>query len=175
MPVVNSSKGKIIMSAFVCGNDHFKVLAIFAASRIGGYGQGHMAVDPKYIKGCEGLAGKDSRVIASEYADILYRENIRSVSARYPSDKRDELPGQIVKPLRMFVTAQDECSPKYRLKAVSILKMCNGLEYQSCETKNYRTTLAFDLLDSIRRAAIKTLPGYDDAPWDYDASEKAAA
>lgn len=163
------------MSAYICSPEHFKVLAIFAASRSGGYGNGHLNVDPRYIKGLKADHNDTTTSLATIYADTLYQENVRSVRARYPADKWDDLPGPIVKPLHIVVSAGDECSPVYRLKPVAILKMCDGLEYQSCETEDYRQSVGFDLLDSIRGAAIKLLPGYEDAPWDYTIAERNAA
>jgi hypothetical protein len=53
-----------------------------------------------------------------------------------------------------------------RLNPVSILKLCDCLEYQSCETEDYNETVAYRLLNVIRRAAIRILPGYDDAKWE---------
>jgi hypothetical protein len=159
------------MSAFICGPDHFKVLAIFAASRR----HGSLNVDPRYIKELKADHEDTTAGLATIYADILYQENIRSVRARYPEDKRDTLPGPNVKPLHIVVSGRDQTLAVYRLPPVSILKMCDCLEYQSCETDDYRSTTAFKLLDAIRRAAIHTLAGYDDAPWDYDVGETKAA
>jgi hypothetical protein len=159
------------MSAFVCGQDHFIALAVFAVARQ----HGSRNVDPRYLKGCERLEQYGDTQLASAYADILYAENMRSVLTRYPNDTEDTAPGPIDKPDSITVTGRHICSPKYRLPPVSILKMCDCLEYQSCETDDYRQTLAFDLLDRIRGAAIHCLPGYDGAPWDYDATESKAA
>jgi hypothetical protein len=160
------------MSAFVCGPDHFKALAIFAVSRR----HGSRNVDPRDLKGCEKLELYNEINLASAYADILYAENMRSVLHRYPDDTEETAPGPIDKPEHIKVTGHDMCKPAYiRVSPVAILKMCDCLEYQSCETDDYRQTLAFDLLDRIRGAAIHCLPGYDDAPWDYDASSKRAA
>jgi len=164
------------MSAFVCGQDHFKALGLFAASRVGGYGQGHIAVDPKYIDGLPGevvqLRGAE---LAEAYANILYAENVRSCQARYPQDTFSGLPGEGDKPEAITVLNRDEMQASYKLPAVSILKMCDCLEYQSCETEDYRSTLAWELLSHIRKAAWRTLPGYDDAPWDYTTPERRAA
>ena len=159
------------MSAFICGPDHFKVLAIFAASR----SHGSLNVDPRYIKGLVGDHNSTTTDLATLYADTLYRENIRSVRGRYPEDKWDDLPGPIVKPLHIVVDSRDQTLAKYRPSPVAILKMCDCLEYQSCETEDYRQTVAFALLDSIRRAAIRRLVGYEDAPWDFYAEEAKAA
>ena len=167
------------MSAFICGQDHFKVLAIFAASRR--YGR-EWRVDPRYIDGLThpeakswGMENFTSAELATLYADTLYQENIRSVLARYPKDTLESAPGPINKPQHIGVTAHDQTLAKYRLKPVALLKMCDGLDYQSCETDDWRETVAFRLLAAIRAAAIRSLPGYDDAPWDYCADEVKAA
>lgn len=159
------------MSAFVCGVDHFKALAIFAVSRRGG----SVTVDPRYVDGLPDetklLSGTQ---LATAYANILYAENIRSCGERYPDDDVDDLPGEIHKPAQIIITGRDDCSAAYRLPAISILKMCNCLEYQSCETDDWRKTLAYVLLGDIRAAAIRVLPGYENAPWDYSVSKVAA-
>ena len=167
------------MSAFICGEDHFKALAIFAASRTNGYGTAHFRVDPRYVEGIDleagpvavrrGLHDLTSAELASLYAEVLYQENIRSVRARYPGDKKDELPGPIIRSDHIVVSTSDVVQANYRLKPVAILKMCDCLEYQSCETEDYRQTIAYRLLEQIRRAAIRELAGYEDAPWDYAA------
>lgn len=155
------------MSAFICGPDHFKALAIFAASRR----HASLRVDPRYLPGLKGDHNDTQASLASLYADTLYRENIRSVRGRYPDDTWETMPGPNVKPLHIVVTGADVCSPKYQLRPVALLKMCDCLEYQSCENDDYRQTVAFDLLDRIRGAAINALPGYEDAPWDYYVAE----
>jgi len=159
------------MSAFICGPDHFKVLAIFAASR-GSYG---LNVDPRYVDGLSKLADYNPSQLASAYGDIMYAENTRSVLTRYPEDDEESAPGPINKPKNIRITARDMISSKYRLPAVAILKMCNCLAYQSCETKDWEQTPAFRLVQAIKEAAIRQLPGYEDAPWDYYADEQKAA
>lgn len=159
------------MSAFICGPDHFKALALFATSR-GSFG---VRVDPRYIKRLESAAGVPRLKLANLYADVLYQENVRSVATRYPNDTRDNLPGPCADAGHVTITGRDECSAKLRLAPVAILKMCDCLEYQSCETDDYRQTVAFELLDRIRGAAISALPGYEDAPWDYYAEENVGA
>lgn len=159
------------MSAFICGPDHFKVLAIFAATR-GKYG---LNVDPRYVEGLARLEQYGETELASAYADVLYAENIRSVLHRYPDDDEESAPGPIKKPAHIVVTAHDRRAAKYKLPAVSLLKMCDCLEYQSCETSDWDATPAYRLLNAIRKASIHALPGYDDAPWDYYTDEARAA
>lgn len=161
------------MSAFVCGPDHFKALAIFAASR-GNYG---LNVEPRYVKGCERMQGYTGNALAEAYANLLFAENIRSVMARYPdTQKSGDLPGPCDMPEEITITNRDMCNPRLmRLQPVWLLKMCDCLEYQSCETDDWQTTPACDLLRAIRKAAIRALPGYDAGPWDYYADETKAA
>lgn len=163
------------MSAFICGPDHLKVLAIFAVST-GSFGR---RVDPRYIKRLpEATATLNEVALANVYADILYQENVRSVWSRYPNDKRGDLPGPVDDAGHVTITSRDMHNPALMIqtiKAAGLLKMCDCLEYQSCETDDYRQTVAFELLDNIRGAAIRCVPGYDDGPWDYYADEAKAA
>lgn len=161
------------MSAFICGPDHFKALAVFAAI----VKARHISpnVDPRYVKGLEKISEYRGEKLASAYADILYAENVRSVLHRYPNDTLDSAPGPMEKPEHIRVSMRDMVSPAYRLRPLAILKMCDCLDYQSCETDDWEDTPAYRLLNSIRRAAIRELPGYDGAPWDYEASRANAA
>lgn len=160
------------MSAFICGPDHIKALAIFAAHDTRLHG---MNVDPKYFRydgGDARMEGRPSHEVATYYANILYCENIRSVQTRYPKDTFDDLPGLIHKP-EMLEVSRAECAEQYNdirfaLQPVDILKMCACLAYQCCETDDWESTLAYRLLNKIRLAAISLLPGYEDAPWEYD-------
>lgn len=167
------------MSAYICGPDHFIALAVFATHRKAGR---DWAVDPRYVKGLthpeaalRGLENFNNYELATLYADTLFQENIRSVRARYPNDRRDDLPGPCVLPLHIVVRYEHFAHAKWRLSPVAILKMCDGLEYQSCETEDWEQTVAYRLLQSIRRAAVRALPGYDKAPWDFYTDEQQAA
>ena len=157
------------MSAYICDPIHIKTLAIFAAGR-GTYGR--FKVDPRCLDGLEDGTGQEWRQItatdlASLYADLLYQENIRSVLARYPHDTLQSAPGPCDKPEHLTVDPRDATLAMYHLKSVAILKLCDGLEYQSCETDEWPMTLACRLLNAIRQAAIQRLPGYEEAPWEY--------
>jgi hypothetical protein len=48
---------------------------------------------------------------------------------------------------------------------VQVLKAIAFYTYQSCEHPGWATSEARDLCDQIRDAVIRTLPGYDAAPW----------
>lgn len=170
------------MSAYICGQDHFIALAVFAASRRSGR---DWQVDPRYVEGLthpeakmRGLENFNQHELASLYADTLYQENVRSVRARYPNDKWDDLPGPCIKPLHMLVKSEHFQHRKWRMTPVEILVMLNSWEYQSCETEDWKQTVAFRLANSIKSAAIRSLPGYEQAStkcWDYYADESRAA
>lgn len=166
------------MSAYICEPELFKSLALFATRKE----HGSLYVDPRYLRhpAWKPLFDQQSERshmpviddragLASVYADVLYRENIRSVSHRYPNDTYEELPGPIVKPLRMVVTVRDMIGKLDGVKAVHMLKMCNCLSYQCCETDDWEQTAAYELIQIIIGAAIRALPGYELAPWGYAA------
>ncbi|MGO9013617.1 MAG: hypothetical protein ACLQF0_01430 [Dissulfurispiraceae bacterium] len=166
------------MSAFVVSPEHIRELAAFAVSKK----HGSMRVDPRYLKYhiSETLAAQfnDSMTddeIATIYAGVLYSENLRSVGERYPDCKGDidELPGLIEKPSYIVVRMRDIIDRKVR-NMIDILKMCKCLEYQSCETDDYYTTDAYKLTQAIKEAAISSLPGYDDAVWEYTRTKQTA-
>jgi hypothetical protein len=153
------------MSAYICSIEQFKILAIYAAS----FSDGSYRVRPDYhVSNPNGVW--TTTTLASVYADRLYQENIRSVRCRYPDDKWDDLPGPTVKPLRCVVSAKDVKLP--RVSAVQILKFANCINYQSCETEDWATTQAYKLLQDIKEAAIREVPGYAEAAWEYHSLEE---
>ena len=48
---------------------------------------------------------------------------------------------------------------------ITILKLCDYYDYQSCETSDYKDTKAANLINTIRGDLIGNLPGYSEAPW----------
>lgn len=97
----------------------------------------------------------------TETAQELMRENLRSVRYRYPDS--DELPGPIQTPEADTIVVRGLC----KITPVMALKMADCLEYQSCETPDWKETAACKLLNAIRHLAINRLPGFEDAPWEY--------
>lgn len=153
------------MSAFICDPKTFAVLGQFAAQRQ--FGGTHNVYQPQValLIGAPNLATSlNDQDYADLIANVLYKENIRSVQARYPNDSWDELPGPCEKP-EFIRVRQYQYADLSSYSAVQILKACDCLEYQSCETDDYYETPAYKLLDMIRGAAIQALPGYDEASW----------
>jgi hypothetical protein len=141
------------MSAFICNPEHFHALASFVTL---GNLYNPPGIEPAWLRDrCREHGVEMSGDIASTVARILYLENVRSVDHLY-QESNDIDPEHWT--LRGY--------PKL-FNPVHILKMCDCLEYQSCENEDYRDSLAYLLLERIRKHAIHNLPGYDDAPWDY--------
>lgn len=150
------------MSAFVCQNDHFVALAQFAISN--SHGSTQVCFKTLAYNGLDDMSCRDYLDAASYFANVLRDENIRSVSCRYNES------AVYPEPLKV-----SDFHGFCKLSAVNILKMCDCLEYQSCETDDYKQTKAYTLLQAIRGAAIRALPGYDDGPWDYSETRARAA
>jgi hypothetical protein len=143
------------MSAYVCSEAQFKALAIFAVLKT----HGSLNVDPRYVDGAKDVSGQPVHVIATRYAAILLAENVRSVRCRYADDVGDYDEIQIT---------DSDILRRRAFPAVVILKLCQNLNYQSCESDDWEKTNAYALLQDIKDAAIRLLPGYEEAPWGID-------
>lgn len=116
--------------------------------------------------------GASRQYTFEEICTVLAAECFRSVRTRYPDGP---LPGPSYAPdgpVR-FTMAQSQYAT---LQPIDVLKACASYAYQSCETNDWDESEAFALIESIKHAAIRALPGYDESPaWvvDYDASEQA--
>ena len=90
---------------------------------------------------------------------ILLAENVRSVQARYPREAVATLPG----PCDQSRVLAYQYQPVPSLNAAWVVKSCDCLDYQSCETDDWRDTLAYAIVQTIRESAISALT--EDAPW----------
>lgn len=111
-----------------------------------------MAVIKKASYYWEGNIGRVdiSRANASEIGQKLLDENFRSVNYRYrENDKAARFEYRAVR--------SDEYS------AVDVLKAIDCLDYQSCETDNWSKSEAWAILDGIKNAMIRSLPGYEES------------
>lgn len=85
-------------------------------------------------------------------ANILMRENVRSVNHRY--NDKDVFQGNVT----LDRTAK-------ALPVIHVLKLINHLQYQSCECDDYKKSEAYKLLCNYREALIPKLDGWQEAPW----------
>lgn len=89
-------------------------------------------------------------------ADILHHANASAVAERYAERFGDPVPFEFPP----FELVRELPSP------VAILKACACFDYQSSDWSSYDGSAAALMVDAIRRAAIRELPGYDDAAWE---------
>lgn len=95
------------------------------------------------------------------------RENIRSVTHRYPDDEDGERPGPAMLDAELIEAARTAAvTYKNTLTHAEIFKLCSCLDYQSCESPDWTKTLAYKMLASLKEDLIRTLPGYDEADWE---------
>ena len=152
------------MSAFVCHPNHIRELALFAA----GLGRPLERVTQSWVRV---IAGADVADLMSDaeldypdlLATILYRENVRSVRHRYPNDSFEALERLTIGSYRRQIA-----------DPVQLLKMCQCLDYQSCETTDWEQSTAYKIIRSIISAAIGDLPGYREAAWEFTGARDAA-
>ena len=127
------------MSAFVVSDKHINTLVTFGK-----------------LHRCKVYFGNPTKSLdffsqAKEVANILYKANVDSVNYRYREHES--------------VFDFDYKTEGVYAKPVEIIKACDCLEYQCNETPDFENSIAFKLINSIRRAAISALPGYDGAAW----------
>jgi len=102
------------------------------------------------------------REAASELGRLLWRENLRSLEARYRGGAPDD---DFVTAYKWTPTHLGSCGeiPKARIPA--LLKAIECYEYQSCEHGGWEESHARRMCEALRRALISRLPGYSEAPW----------
>ena len=102
----------------------------------------------------------------------LLAENIASLRARYPDDWQEMVDIDV----NTYRYRRDFWFPQRGDTHVAVMALCNSLNYQSCEHDAWQESYAKRFLDFVIHAAIRQLPGYDEAPWHYDreAHSKAA-
>ena len=149
------------MSAYIVDHDHIDALLDYAIQQ-----------QVRYVVRETNSIVDVTTENATEIGRILLTENERSVRARYPACDVNELPGTI---------GEDSANYKFKrwplrspLQALTILKACDGFDYQACETDDYEQSLAANIIRAIRGFAIRRLPGYSDSPgWSMHRPVKA--
>lgn len=110
---------------------------------------------------CVANAQTRERTATHDNADHIGRmllfENMRSVAHRY--DEPLELPVYEYTPPHPF-------SPP--LTPVEVLKALSGFTYQACEHPGWEGSEAHAFCEELRDAAIRRLPGYEEAEWSID-------
>ena len=91
------------------------------------------------------------KVQAEQAAALLYAANVESVNYRHKEGAETLYSG--FEPQR-----PDSFTP------IQIARLCDALEYQSCEHPGYEASQAAKLLAAIKKKAVTLIPGYDTAP-----------
>lgn len=151
------------MSAYICEKNVFVYLISAAVSRRLS-GRGNSAFRYCFNSLASEIRAGDRDSLAS-VANVLYGENVKSVSARYPNDKSSAtLPG----PISAQAITERDFGPRVLwtdFDPVQVLATIACLSYQSCEHSEWEKSEAFAILEAIKDRAIRALVGYDDAVW----------
>jgi hypothetical protein len=109
----------------------------------------------------QGVVGPD------EIGAMFLRENIASVSYRYPGEDLESLPGpiQITRPEEYRFKRSPSRGP---VDLIVALKAIHCYVYQSCEHPGWDASLAKRACDKLEASLIRRLPGYEEAPWGID-------
>jgi hypothetical protein len=157
------------MSAYVVSENTINLIVSFAASEARSQGKVHIKLTPEIAKEVPDLPefvpvfggfsdnylvfDFSDRKVCSYVADVLMNENIRSVNARY--SEAEEMKGMKFKTIAVSNT-------------IDVVSCCDCLDYQSCETEDWNSTLAHALLKKIHKMAtykVLKASGLDSAPW----------
>jgi len=146
------------MSAYVVDRNHIRYLVAAAAGKMGRVNDLRWVHDGTWHKLSD---GEDEK--AAQVGQMLWNENIRSVTNRYPDceGKPANLPGPTDE-VFIYDTHKEWNDP---LNAVQVLSSCACYSYQSCEHEGWKTSEAAAFIDALERKAIHALPGMEDALW----------
>ncbi len=152
------------MSAYVVDREHVDLMVRLALE-----GPAGVAVGPD----AAWHAPRSLSADADELGALLVAECVASVAHRYGEDPAaGALPGPAdAYYLRPYAYRR----PAHRLTVAEGLKAIDGYEYQSCEHPGWEGSAVRALCDELRRALARRVPGYDAAPWTWDASDLEGA
>ena len=152
------------MSAFIVQPEHAGLLAVWAT-------QNNSALRE--------LEKGEPLLTAQAVAQELIVENIKSVAYRYPGDTDGNRPGPCLRDVQIVEAAalwaghyQQEGLPE-NVAPLTIAKLADCLEYQSCEHEGFKTSLAQRQINEIRSRVLTLLPGYSRAPWSWEDRNEA--
>lgn len=159
------------MSAYLVDRDHIRYLVAAAMSRriLGSYGPLRWywrdPADPGNPAMLSGELRDGDNARAAQVGQMLWSENLRSVTGRYPDCPLGELPGPVDD-----VPVYDTHEPLYGdacggFEPVQVLKSIGCLRYQSCEHDEWEASEAHAFLAALEQSAIHRLTGYDEAKW----------
>lgn len=149
------------MSAFVVSATHVDLLLSVALHGPSDSAKSPHDWSPPYLDeaGCRLAA-----LTCSPLGAALLAECIASVSHRYPDCAADELPGPWPMPIPTQYEFTDFGS------CATIAETCSAIDcyaYQSCEHPEWEGSAAHAFCNRLRAALTGSLPGYEQAPWEW--------
>jgi len=103
--------------------------------------------------------------VATKVGRMLLDECVKSVCYRYNDSEMTNLPGRTN--AEWLIPFQYRAAG-VRPNALEAMKITQCYVYQSCEHPEWKRSQAKVFCDTLIRCLINMLPGYDDAPWDWD-------
>jgi hypothetical protein len=116
----------------------------------------------------EGVRHELTNETANIVGQMLLDECVKSVCYRYGDSEMTDLPGRIN--AEWLIPFEYRFTYK-RPTPVEALKLIDCYEYQSCEHPEWEGSLAQAFCRSLRGNTIDRLPGYDEAPWEWEDQE----
>ena len=135
------------MSAFVVDDMHIRYLV--QAGSV--YGVNYY--QPDETANASGYQQIPTRLNETTICRKLLTQNYRSVEYRY-QEPAEEVPAIRYQPVMLPMTP------------VQVIKACDCYDYQACETPDYDQTPEHRYINHLRKAAIRALPGYEDAAYE---------
>ena len=129
------------MSAFMVSDEHIKLLAVRAHTS---------AVDH--------VIGSDLRNMG-DTAVKLWAANVASMVARY-RDYHAEGNG-------VFEITVGDVMRLTQVPAIHVVKAIHCFTYQACEYMGWENSDARKICAELEADLVRTLPGYDEAPWGF--------
>lgn len=136
------------MSAHIVSDNHINTMTSTARALLG------PDVFSVYFENQRHLFDLRNNEEAQKLGQILLNENYRSVNTRYPND----------------VAAPHELE-FFRVAPVSHLGLLKAIDYylyQTNETDDFESTLAYKVCHEMRLRTIRKMDGYDKLPWGFD-------
>ena len=96
-------------------------------------------------------------------ANMLWRENVKSVMARYPDADYGNMPGTAGE--NYVIDERDFNMDWMIFEPTQVIKCCNCYAYQSCEHDGWRASESYAFIEHLKALAITALPKYDSAEW----------
>lgn len=100
---------------------------------------------------------------ADHVGQMLWDENVRSVTWRYPDWDGPHLPGCVGEGHPVY--RHPVPAPMFHWDPVQVLSAIDHYDYQSCESEDWRTTQAFAFANTLKNKIVRLLPGYGQAVW----------